>query len=132
MMRFDTFKLEDAQTISRNAIDETEHSMDAQQIHTLSSTGPCASLYIEKELVGVIGISQGWVWAVFSKAVRSHKLSLLRGLKTMLPIIAETCELKNLRTYSRKGFDVSQRLLRHMGFEQTDETETDYVFEMRL
>jgi len=79
----------------------------------------------EEIILGCAGIRMirpgvGEVWAVFSNKINTHRKELFRAVRDMLNILIEdfSPEFTKLRASSRIGFEASQRLLEHLGFER--------------
>lgn len=62
---------------------------------------------------------QGELWLRLSKDCLKHKLDTLRWLRDGLKIIEETFGFKQLNATIRCGFEQSTKLVRFLGFNQT-------------
>lgn len=93
--------------------------------------------YLDGELMMAGGVNifeegKGWVWAIFSHRIKSHKIETLRAVKKVIGFMIEYHELKELWTRSNKSFAASQRLLKHLGFEKMgDADERHYTYVLR-
>jgi len=138
MLDIKPFKKEDAELICPNAIDNSLHNNEdywREWAAINEVAGPGFTGYKNGELVGAAGINIaedgiGRVWLVMKPEGVKYKLSIIKSLKLMLPILIKKFGIREIIADSRKGFIQSQRLLECLGFKKMDlENEKNYFYE---
>lgn len=146
MIKIRKFKAEDAEVLCPSAVDASLHGPPGGPVYEYwrvwarinAVAGPAYTGYDESgQVLGAAGIrivreGVGNVWAVFSPDIRNCKTGIYRALKRMMQILIKDFEFIKLRTDSRKGFEVSQRFLEHLGFKRLRrEKEDRYYYILR-
>ena len=136
MIRIEQFNLKDAEYLRSMAIEDLHQDFHKWAKMNVQS-GPAYAGYIDNELVCAAGIrlyekKLGVIWAVFTSAVKEHKLSVFKSIKVWIKLMMKEFELKELWAESKKGFPASQRLLKHLGFVLDSESDDYYFYKLKV
>ena len=124
MMYVRLYSPDDAKQLVFNAVDKAANMDGWEQWAVINgNSGPAYTGLVGDKIVCAAGIrivreGVGHLWSVFSSDIGQNKLSVFRGVKSMLEILIKEFNFTRLRTESRIGFPESQRLLEHLGFKQ--------------
>ena len=137
------YRPEDTELLCRQAVEQFPEAADfVEQGKFNASVGPAETIEINGKPVVSAGIRIiktdagemiGWPWFVVSALAGKYKLSILQTIKSRLYESMKDFGLSRAITDSRKGFEQSQMLLRHLGFKKMEkETDTHYFYELRI
>lgn len=142
MLKFEKSKPEDFLEIVRNSTDPANNNLPddivLKQGNNLINSGVAFTGLLNGKIICVAGLKLkrqgiGHIWSMFSKDTLKFKITVFRGIKTMLDCVIKNFEIHKIQSESRKGFDQSQRLLEHLGFiRQRRDMNKDYYFYLRV
>lgn len=105
-------------------IEEGISRFNPEQAQAIEDSGLSVTGIRNGEIVGCGGVhpiseEQGELWLMLSHDCLEHKFEILRCLKDGLKIVEETFGFRQLNATIRCGFKQSIKLVRFLGFKQT-------------
>lgn len=140
MLKIRQFEVKDALTLCPVAVDDSLHNKaDCWKVGAEENlaAGPAYTALYKNEPVASGGMrllkddkgNVGWVWLLVSRKAKKCPVSVLMSMHRMLAILIKDFKPKKIISESRKGFELSQRLLEHLGFKRMEkETKTHYLY----
>ncbi len=84
--------------------------------------GPAYSLFVNDEIVACAGVvimgygrGEAWMLRIASRLCK-YKKTAYKTIKEVLPVIAKGNNLNRVQALIKPGFDMGDRLARHLGF----------------
>jgi hypothetical protein len=143
MIKLRVAHLEDLILLAENSMDETLRNCGRERIMEWAKLnmdwGPAYAAEYNGKLIAAAGVmltrpGLGDIWIVVDKDVE-HSCSFwkeaLRAMRDMPEIIAEKYGLKKIRSRSRIGFNASQIMLNHIGFERQRRATKEFYLYIR-
>jgi len=127
MIKMRQAHVEDLILLAEHAMDDSMKGSPYQRLWAQRhiDCGPAYTAVFEGRVVAAAGVvltrpGVGDIWITMSRDIDKKSYSFMKdallAMRGMTDVIAETFELKRIRSRSRIGFAASQRLLEHIGF----------------